>query len=70
MTCGHYCRFPRSVIKKVNISMGPFLGGYGVTGVFCHDCPPVNRTLLSHSVALNQVEQAQSGVAAICSLCC
>jgi len=37
--------------------MGPILGGYGVTGVFCHDCPPVNRTLQYHNVALNQLEQ-------------
>ena len=58
------------MIKKVSINMGPVLGGYGVAGVFCHDCPPVNRTLHSHNVALNQLEQEQSGEAATCNLCC
>jgi len=42
------------MIKKVNT--GPILGGYGVKGVFCHYCP-VNSTLQSHIVTLNQLEQ-------------
>jgi hypothetical protein len=33
------------VIKKVSINVGAILGGYGVMVVFCHFCPPVNRTL-------------------------
>jgi hypothetical protein len=49
------------MIKKVNINMGPVLSGYGVMGVFCHYCPPVNCTLQSHNVTLNQLEQEQSG---------
>jgi len=58
------------MIKKVNINMGPILGGYGVTGVFCRCCPPVSCTLQSHNVTLNQLEQEQSGEVATCNLCC
>ena len=57
------------MIKKVNINMGPALGGYGVTGVFCHYCP-VNCALQSHNMTLNQLEQEQSGEVASCNLCC